>query len=57
MLNINATQALTHEEIRAKAPSIFTKQHEEATKKEQEKKDLMKKGLQQPEMPKKEEKK
>ena len=27
MLNINATQALTHEEIRAKAPSIFTEQH------------------------------
>ena len=27
MLNINATQALTHDEIRAKAPSIFTEQH------------------------------
>lgn len=27
MLNINATQALTHDEIRAKAPSIFTESH------------------------------
>ncbi len=26
MLNINSTQALTHEQIRAKAPSIFTQQ-------------------------------
>lgn len=40
-----------------KERAAIHKQHEEATKKEQEKKDLMKKGLQQPEMPKKEEKK
>lgn len=33
------------------------KQHQEAAKKEQERKDNLKKGLQQPEMPKKEKKK